>query len=194
MYSLRRRTLTSAIIPAILLSLQIPNIISYTTSGVDWLMPTLMALLDIALIYILSVIFFSVETLVRIYVTDRENPWSVEQRAKLKQKDIRASVRSLIQSDMNYPTGRITHSVIFQIMLCFLVFFAVTSSPTVIGSGLALSILLQTLVDQALLLNSKQDLSSWFWQINNSFSRTIHTVYFAVIAIIFLVCLAFAVQ
>lgn len=192
MYSLRRRTYTSLIIPLILLLAALPTIINTLMTSPQAVVNLLGLVIDLFLIYILSVIFLSVESLVRIFITDRENPISIQGRQTLKGKNPGDMIRTVLQYDNTNIDRKITHSVIFQATLAVVAFFAVTSSGSTVGSALALAIFLQTLIDQIIALQSRRDISNWFWQIEAPIPRNIQGIYVSSAAVVFLVCLAFA--
>jgi hypothetical protein len=207
MYRLGRRAKTSLIIPILFLIVMIVNLIAQEaayTQAVQQGRGTSLAPFDsvffslflakLVVIYIISFLFLSVETLIRIYITDRDSPQSLATAETIRSVPIPKILSAINTIELSEGTNKITHSVLFQLMMLVLAFFAATSSSSILGKGISLAIIVQIIIDQALLLKMKQSLSSWFWQIKASFPLQVHQVYFLVASILSLVCLFIAVR
>ncbi len=202
MYTLSRRYKVSLVIPVLfLIQLAITAIVSSqvtvrvgATSPTVSSLGTALYLLEVIGVFILSVLFLSCETLIRVYITDKDAPQNQAIAQALKTSSGKNWLSVLNRAELAEGTNKVTHSVLFQLMVLVMCFYASTSSNSVLGKGLALSIMLQTLVDMAILLKNKYDLSSWFWQINARFPLQAHQIYFGVVTFIYLLCVIFSLR
>jgi hypothetical protein len=208
MYTLRRRVQASLIIPIVFLIVMTINLIAqdaaYNQAISQGLPINSTAPFDIqvfavflgklVIIYFFTVLFFSVETLIRVFITDKDSPQSLSSALAIKNAPLMQKIRTINSIELAEGTNKITHSVLFQIMMIVLTFFAVTSSDSIIGRGITLGILVQVIIDQALLLKAKQGLSSWFWQFQVRFPIQLHQIYFVLGSILSLLCIFFALR
>ncbi|MDQ3239255.1 MAG: hypothetical protein M3P33_01910 [bacterium] len=194
MYSLSRRIQISAIIPTLIFFLYSLNyfIKSPRITNSNTLMLFAYLVLDVLIAYFVSLLFFSVETLIRVFITDREEVGSIELRNKLKNQNLARSLSSIFQADNTYQGLRITTSVVFQVAIAVVVFIAVTSSNSRLGDIIAISIFLQTLVEQGICLSNKKSIANWFWQTSINPAPQAQLVYFSVMAIALLLFLTMA--
>lgn len=189
MYTLSRRAKTSLIVPVLFLVILVFNMLtrqvaSQSTNSVTN-QAIILLLTKLSLIYIVSLIFLSIETVIKIFITDKESPQSVIAAQKIKNASLQNKIAVINSIELSEGTNKITHSVLFQIMMIVLAFFASTNSTSLLGRGVTLSILMQIFVDQAMLLKQKRDLSSWFWQIKATYPLQFHQVYFSVMCALF---------
>lgn len=199
MYELQRRYKLSLVIPALLTIVYVLKLIQALTNQGGAQSPTTTAViinilnfaLEVVIVYIFSVVFFSIETLIRSYITDTDSPESMQFKAEFATVPLSQKLKVLEKRDLVTTENKITRSVIFQVALMAFGFYAVTSSSGVIGIGITLSILLQMLFDQWTLLQKTHDLSSWFWQIKTNVARDLQQLYMGGVAVLFLVLLAF---
>lgn len=77
------------------------------------------------------------------------------------------------------------HSVIFQIVLVVLAFFAVSSTASYFGKGMVMGMFLYSLVNQGLLLLRGRDLTNWLWQVRIKPSRKGEAIYFLILVVLF---------
>jgi len=195
MYSLSSRLKISAIIPLALLLvstvnfLKIYNLPIKSTSlsnNIPALWSYFWLLFDLFLIYIISVCFFSVETLVRIYIIDKDNPSNQSLKNQFKLAPISKKLSTLINYETQSLENKITHSVIFQVALFLFTFFVISSASSLIGKGIVLSIGLMILWDQGQSLYKNQQINSWFWQIKTNISRVAQQSYFAICVAVYI--------
>ncbi|MDQ3098381.1 MAG: hypothetical protein M3Q44_01395 [bacterium] len=207
MYTLRRRAKTSLIVPLLFLIVMTIIMIyqdSAATQAVNQGVATTATPFDpvffaiflakLVLIYIISIFFLSVETLTRIFITDKDSPSSIAAARDLSSVPVKQKIKIINTLELTEGTNKITHSVLFQIMMVALCLFAATSSNSILGRGITLAIVLQIIIDQAILLKAKQDLSSWFWQIKAAFPLQLHQAYFAAASILSLICIYAAIR
>ncbi len=207
MYTLGRRSKISLVVPFVFLILMIIKLIAadlaynkavaagkLVTSPVVDPYNLVFFLVKLVAIYILSVLFLSVETLVRIYITDKDSPQSVSGAQAIQAASWKDKFKVIRGIEVGMGSNMITHSVLFQLLIIVLCFYASTSSDSVLGKGLTLSIALQLIIDQAILLKNKQSLSSWFWQIKASFPLQVHQIYFAVASVLTILCIFFTLR
>jgi hypothetical protein len=190
MYSLSRRLQLSLIFPIIITVKFVLKIVQLQTANAAMVpnltVPILSFILEITAAYLLAVMFFSIETLIRTYLTDQDSQQSLQIKSELKSKELFGKIGVLTKWDELDSNNRITRSIIFQAALVLFSIYAITSSNAVIGIGVSLSILLQTLFEQISLLKQNKDISQWMWQIKASVPRDIQVIYVSTVGIVFL--------
>jgi hypothetical protein len=77
------------------------------------------------------------------------------------------------------------HSVIFQGALVVLTFFALSSTASLFGKGMAIGLFLYSLINQGLKLAREEGLGDWFWQLGIRLSSTGEAFYFLSLVVIF---------
>jgi hypothetical protein len=142
-------------------------------------------LLTLILSYIISVLFFSLETLIKIYIIDKESDESKRLKSQFESAPLFKRHQVLADYETNSPGNRVTHSVIFQVALLVFTFFVTSSSSSIIGTSIVLSLSLMILVDQAKSFRANQQINSWFWQVQSNISRNAQQGYFAVCAVVY---------
>jgi anaerobic C4-dicarboxylate transporter len=143
--------------------------------------------IDILIIYITSFLFFTLEPLIQLYITDKDSPESKEVQARVKTATIKDKFRDIENYGERMGNRRLTHSILFQAALLVIAYYAITSSTERVGIGLALALYLQTIVDQILLLNRGQTLDTWLWQLNVRLNKNIQLVYVIVVSLLFVI-------
>jgi hypothetical protein len=190
MYSLPRRLQLSLIFPILLTIKFVARLAQLqstrTITQQSLTITVLTFIFELAITYFLSVLFFSIETLVRTYITDQDSSQSLQVKEELKRASFFGKVDVLAKWDQADSNNRITQSIIFQAALVLFSVYAVTSSNTIVGVGVSLGILLQILVEQIKLLKDNKDISSWFWQIKTVVPRDIQVIYVSAVTIIFI--------
>lgn len=103
----------------------------------------------------------------------------------LRQKSWRQAL-SVVNQTENERSRTIFHSVVFQIALILAGFFVLTSSTSLLGKGIILGLLFHSVLDQGMRLVKKENLDSWFWQIQTVVPENIQKLYFFIILVIFI--------
>lgn len=98
---------------------------------------------------------------------------------------------SIASQTENERSRTIFHSVVFQVALILAGFFILTSSTSLLGKGMVLGLLFHSVFDQGLRLVNKENLDSWFWQIQTSVPENIQKLYFFIILVIFVILATF---
>lgn len=190
MYSLSRRLQLSLIFPTLLTIRFVVRLMQMqstrTITQQNLTITVLTFILELVITYLLSVLFFSIETLVRTYITDQDSPQSLQIKQELKSASLLGKVGVLAKWDQADTNNRITRSIVFQAALVLFTVYAVTSSNTIVGVGVSLGILLQILVEQIKLLKDNKDISNWFWQIRTIVPRDIQVIYVSAVSIVFI--------
>jgi len=83
-------------------------------------------------------------------------------------------------------TRLVGHSVIFQGVLVVLAFFALSSTASLFGKGMAMGLFLYSLINQGSLLLNKKSLKSWFWQVEIKLSDNGEVFFYLSLVLIFL--------
>jgi len=78
------------------------------------------------------------------------------------------------------------HSVIFQAVLPILAFFVLTSTGSMMGSGLVMALFLRTLYEQLRDFQKRGDIKNWFWQVQAEVSHRIQVLYFTGLVALFI--------
>ncbi|HUW21853.1 MAG TPA: hypothetical protein VMW41_04270 [Candidatus Bathyarchaeia archaeon] len=78
----------------------------------------------------------------------------------------------------------VAHSVVFQIALVALTFFAISSTASLFGKGLVIGLFLYSLINQGLLLVQGKSMACWFWQLGIKLTRRAEACYFLSLVII----------
>ena len=151
-------------------------------------------IIEVIIIYFLSVFFFSLENIIKAYITDPQSPESQSFKSEFKQATSVQKMKVLEKWDNTNSSRKITRSVVLQSTLVIFAVYAMTNTDSLVGIGVALSILLQTLVDQILLLRNSKDASVWFWQINRNTPRDIQTIYVGIVSVLFVAILTMLVR
>jgi len=198
MYDLKRRMQLSSVIPLVLLTIYFLKVITLNPSAQRppnqvLIADSLWFILSLVTLYLLSVIFFSLENLIKAYITDSDSPESTSFKNQFETASIRDKTKVLFRYD-TVVQNKITHSVILQLALVVFTLFAMTNSYSIIGYGLGLSILLQMLVDQIHLLRKNKDVSSWFWQIKTTITQDIQNIYVLVMGVAFIILMALIIR
>jgi len=83
-------------------------------------------------------------------------------------------------------SGSPFRNVLFQVVLVILTLFVLTSSGSLFGAGLVLSIALGMLLEERLEWRSQGNLNSWFWIVRRDFPLQTQQFYFLAMAGIFI--------
>jgi hypothetical protein len=126
---------------------------------------------QVLLIYFVPIVFFSLESLVRIALSSPDLRQSIINRAK--SRTFNQNLAKLEHFDSTH-SPQITSSIILQASMFVLAFYALTTSNNQVGIGITLSIILQMLVQQWKDYTTKGDISSWFWQVGSPHLRHEH--------------------
>jgi hypothetical protein len=78
------------------------------------------------------------------------------------------------------------HSVIFQAVLPIFAFFVLTSTGSLLGTGLVMALYLRTLQLQFNSFRKQGDIQGWFWQVQAEVSHRIQVLYFVGMLIFFI--------
>lgn len=196
MYDLHKRIQLSAIIPIILVLVYIYRVfqlfqLAVKPTSAQLATSVLVFTLEILVVYFLTLFFFSLETLIRAYITDPQSPESTTFKNEIANTSIGNKIKILFKWDTVSQSNKITRSVIFQVALIVFTIYAITSSGTLTGKGIGLGILLQMLVDQITSLRQNRDISSWFWQIKTNVPTDIQKIYVGAVGVIFVIFLTF---
>lgn len=183
MYKLSRRAKVSLIIPLLVAVIYTASTLIHM-SAADAI-STPLILIGIMLIqcltaYIVSVIFFSFETVTKLLVQGINLP------VVIKRFQSRKLLDNLITIE-NYDTkahSKITYSVLFQSVIVAISFYAAIASSNIIGKILVLSISLQMLVEQIDQLLKHGDIQEWFWQIEQRVTTDMQKTYVMVVSLL----------
>ena len=91
---------------------------------------------------------------------------------------------TLLDTTCSQRKRLVGHSVVFQAVLVILTYFAVSSTASFFGRGLAIGLFFYSLVHQGLLLAKGENLSSWFWQVDIKLTPKGEALYFLALLII----------
>lgn len=195
MYSLSNRLRISLVFPIIFLIISAIRFATLQSNGkaigatnlLTW--PFAYLILQILFAYILSVLFLSVETLVKMYITDKENPENQNLKSQFEIAPWTKKLRLLEQRETSGYENQVTHSVIFQVALWIFAFFVVSSTTSIVGTIVTLTICLMILVDQGMMLYRTRQINSWFWQIQANITRDSQQAYYLLCVLVYLILL-----
>ncbi len=81
----------------------------------------------------------------------------------------------------------VAHSIIFQLALVVLGFFALTSTAGIFGKGLMIGLFLYPLIAQGGALLRGEDIAGWFWQVGKVPERRHQAFYYLGMLAVFLI-------
>ena len=102
---------------------------------------------------------------------------AIEFKKLLVERKIKNAFALLCQTNQE-RTRLVGHSVIFQLALVVVTFFAVSSTASLFGKGLVMGMFFYSLINQGQLLLKGKGLLSWFWQVGFKISAKAEAFYF----------------
>ena len=182
MYSFKRRIIISSIAPLLFLAIYI---ISWSLSASQArlqeettlsqiIFQTVLTLTSLSIAYVISVLFFSIESVTKILLS-KPNLNKIIKR--IKKRSVVQNIEVLEKYD-TLEQYKLTKSVVFQGLVITTCLYASFSTGSVVGKVLAFSIALQLLYEQGSQIFIDQDIQDWFWQVSDRINIDIQRMYF----------------
>lgn len=194
MYIFKNRFIFGAVIPAIFLLVYIGlHLFEYLKSDTPPfteadLIYQLVSGIGIMLIgYLASVLFFSVETIIRLVVRDKVSINAVMQRAQKRSFGKNLEILEKWDTSEDY---KISNSVIFQGILLVVALYAGMAGSALVGKVMVLSIIFQMLAAQGIRIAKGSDISLWYWQVSYPVKRDTQVMIFLLMSIFFVFIVA----
>ena len=117
---------------------------------------------------------------------DKENKtwWAEKFRFLWQRKKYKEAIFHLAESHLEH-SHLVFHSALFQPVLLFLAFFILTSTGSLLGNGLVMSVNLHLLKDEWHSFLEKGNIDFLFWQIKKKIDRDSQRVYLIVASFFF---------
>jgi len=118
---------------------------------------------------------------------DLENKtwWAEKFRFLWNKKKYKEAIFYLVGTHLEHR-NLVFHSALFQPILLFLAFFVLTSTSSLFGSGLVMSMNLHLLKDEWQCFLEEGDLGWLFWQIKRKVDKQAQRIYFLTVTFFFL--------
>lgn len=184
MYTFKRRSLISLIVP---ISILLSYVVKTTLDTLNQTDPTLspeanvivlqfaILLFNLLIGYLLSVMFFSFESITQVIINKHIDFNKVLERCRTR------TFSQNIQTLENYDTRnsyKITNSILFQLIIIAIMLYASFTNSALSGKVLVLSIGVQLLVEQFLKISKGDDIQEWFWQVGTTINIDVQRMYF----------------
>jgi len=132
----------------------------------------------------LGVLFWQVEHLFYIFLKAPHEYVSSRFIYSLKNKQVGKAFELLLETEDERRV--FSRSVLFQLLILIMTFFVLTSTLSILGKGLTLSLFFQSLISQGKEFLKKGEISSWFWQFKRPPFPNLQALYFGVACLVFL--------
>jgi len=110
--------------------------------------------------------------------------WAEKFRFLWQKKDFKEAICHLVETHLEH-NRLIFHSVLFQPILLFLAFFVLTSTGSLCGSGLVMSMNLHLLKDEWECFLEDRDINWLFWPIKRKIDKKGQKIYLLAVTFVF---------
>jgi len=128
-----------------------------------------------------------IDHLIYFFVTNPHELTSQRVRRLFDQRHFKEGLSLMTDTVLERPRLSL-HNALFQVILCILAFFVLTSTNNLFGAGLVMGLALHLLKDELQdLINNEEHLRTWlFWQFKFEVSLQGQKIYLAIMMLLFL--------